>query len=375
MEYTLYKRKLVKGIVYYARFRNPDTEWSSGINTGQTTQPAASAWALNYCATVAKKSIPTFELYSFNFFFPTGKYARTKDFFGRSPAKLTTLTDHQRRLTLHLLPRIGSLTLDKITPAVIVSLQIDLSAPEVGLSSQSVVHIVNTLSLLLKQAVEDGFLDHAPQIRRIAVKSEARGTFTVDEARAIISGEWPDNRHRVINLLAATTGLRQAELLGLRWEAIKDDHVEVFATWSEVTKSLSGSREAPATKAMRIRAVPLVPEVKAALDLLREDSPWKDLDNFVFPSAPDRPIANHIVLRVLFDAMRAAGISDIDRRKRNISFHSWRHFYNSVLVNGRIPLVKLQSIVGHTSDRMTATYYHADDMADVQGVVSQVFKP
>ncbi|MCB1318498.1 MAG: tyrosine-type recombinase/integrase, partial [Leptospiraceae bacterium] len=56
---------------------------------------------------------------------------------------------------------------------------------------------------------------------------------------------------------------------------------------------------------------------------------------------------------------KAIGIGDRERRERNLSFHSWRHFANSLFVSKGIPLLEVQSLIGHSSVRMTNHYFHA----------------
>jgi len=75
--------------------------------------------------------------------------------------------------------------------------------------------------------------------------------------------------------------------------------------------------------------------------------------------------------------MRLAGISEKERRTRNITFHSWRYFFNSLLVNSKIPIQQIQSITGHVTDAMTQHYYTPDiqEMADVLLVQGRIFQP
>ena len=71
--------------------------------------------------------------------------------------------------------------------------------------------------------------------------------------------------------------------------------------------------------------------------------------------------------------MTLIGITEKIRQTRNITFHSHRHFLNSLLINANIPVQKIQSITGHLTAEMTQHYYHLDDMQDVQKVQERVF--
>ncbi|MDR2070558.1 MAG: tyrosine-type recombinase/integrase, partial [Treponema sp.] len=59
-------------------------------------------------------------------------------------------------------------------------------------------------------------------------------------------------------------------------------------------------------------------------------------------------------------ALTGIGITPAEISRRGLSFHSWRHFLNTELQVMNIPLVKVQSVTGHKSDRMSEWYSHFD---------------
>ena len=67
-------------------------------------------------------------------------------------------------------------------------------------------------------------------------------------------------------------------------------------------------------------------------------------------------------------ARGAAGISEEARKARNITFHSFRHWFNSILINAKVPLLKVQQLTGHSSVEMSANYFHLDEMDDVRAI-------
>ncbi len=62
-----------------------------------------------------------------------------------------------------------------------------------------------------------------------------------------------------------------------------------------------------------------------------------------------------------------------ERKHRNITFHSHRHFFNSLLVESRVPLQKIQRLTGHLSTEMTQRYYHSDDLTDIADIQRKIF--
>ena len=106
-----------------------------------------------------------------------------------------------------------------------------------------------------------------------------------------------------------------------------------------------------------------------------ERSPWKAPDGFLFYSVdPDKPISHHKIDQDFARALTAAGIVLEERRERTLSFHSWRHFANSWLINKGLPPLRVQSLIGHTSLKMTENYLHAgEDFSDVLAIQGELF--
>jgi integrase len=63
----------------------------------------------------------------------------------------------------------------------------------------------------------------------------------------------------------------------------------------------------------------------------------------------ERPIERRRVLRALYAAFEKIGINDDERKKRNITFHSWRHFFNTRLRMANIADSKVQSVTGYST--------------------------
>ncbi len=74
-------------------------------------------------------------------------------------------------------------------------------------------------------------------------------------------------------------------------------------------------------------------------------------------------------------ALENIGIPDTERRERNISFHSWRHFFNTLCRVGMVPDSKLQRITGHHTQKMTEhyTHYKIKDFKDVMQIQEEIF--
>ena len=91
---------------------------------------------------------------------------------------------------------------------------------------------------------------------------------------------------------------------------------------------------------------------------------------------PDKPCDYKLVTRGLYAALAQIGIDELERRRRRLSFHSWRHWLNSQLVEAHVPSEKIRMLTGHSSSEMTLLYYHAqvDAMADVRDVQARMLE-
>ena len=128
----------------------------------------------------------------------------------------------------YIVPNLGAIRLQDLTPADILAMYGALSAnggrSDKGLSAKSVRNVHTTLRKALGDAVEWGLLVRnpatsakPPQHRRPKPR-----TWTAAELGRFLEHVRGDRLDAAF-LLAATTGLRRSELLGLPWEAVDLD--------------------------------------------------------------------------------------------------------------------------------------------------------
>ena len=126
-----------------------------------------------------------------------------------------------------------------------------------------------------------------------------------------------------------------------------------------VDSSWERSGRLKTTKSGRARLAPVPPALYTQLQSHLAGSPWKEPEHFVFYSADAaRPVSHHKIDDDFERALGAVGILAEERKARAISFHSWRHFANSWMVNKGLPVLRAQHMIGHTSLKMTGNYLH-----------------
>jgi integrase len=237
-----------------------------------------------------------------------------------------------------------------------------------------------TATTPLKWAFNQKIIPENPAtgLTRFSITNKERGVLTEAEAAEVFSVGWEDKRAFVASLVAATTGVRSGECLALRRSDIGTDTLNIQHSYS----ALDGLK---APKNGHKRAVPLLPEVRAALlDLLR-DNPHRVDDPFVFYSLrEDRPVDPKVILEGLhttldtLNAERRAKDPEseaIDWKGRGIVFHSWRHYFCSRMTDV-LDGEKVAKVSGHLSESVFKKYsdhIETRNIAEVSSAAAHVF--
>ena len=213
----------------------------------------------------------------------------------RDTVKATTFERYEQITRLHLKPALGRVKLKTLTPAHVRSLYREKL--EAGLSARTVRYIHTTLHKALKQAVMDGLI---PRNVTEAVKPpqptrEEMHPLTPEQAKVLLqTAHETRDRLEALYVLAIHTGLRQGELLGLKWDDVdlEDDSLQVRRTLANTKSGLvfsfpktTGSRRSvkltsKATKALKSHLERQLAEID------RVGSLWNpgDADGLIFAS-------------------------------------------------------------------------------------------
>jgi integrase len=111
------------------------------------------------------------------------------------------------------------------------------------------------------------------------------------------------------------------------------------------------------TKTKQNRNIPITAGMRGELKgLIRVNG-----EGFVFSEdGGNAPITMERINRGYGKALGNIGIGRKERLERNLSFHAWRHFFNTVLRMNNATDTKVQSVTGHKSKKMTDHYTHFD---------------
>jgi integrase len=99
-----------------------------------------------------------------------------------------------------------------------------------------------------------------------------------------------------------------------------------------------------------------------------EQSAFQGPDDLVFARHENgRPISDKRVDDMLYHALEQIKIKQDERERRNITFHSWRVFFNTAALNAGLSEKVVRSLTGHKTDEMTK-HYTRPNVGDLDNV-------
>ena len=199
-----------------------------------------------------------------------------------------------------------------------------------------------------------------PQPRRKEIRPLDR-----EQVRAFLAAVSGD-RLEAVYIVAITAGLRQGELLGLKWE-----DVDLDSGTLQVRRTISEARsgrifEAP--KNGKGRSIRLTKKAVEALrghrkrqleEKLRLGTLWQE-NGLVFPSQAGTPLAGRNLIRHVKRMLERSGLASTFR------FHDLRHTRATLLLKQGIRVKFVQELLGHGDVSLTLNVYShvLPDMGD-----------
>jgi site-specific recombinase XerC len=161
------------------------------------------------------------------------------------------------------------------------------------------------------------------------------------------------------------TGLRQGELIALRWSDVDWQAQRIRVRRSHTL----GEFDTPKSR-RAVRSVPMSRRVAVALDACQTASDWSDDDDLVFaePATGD-VLRRGALMRRYRRALRAAKLPGTFR------FHDLRPSFGTAMAAAGVPMRSLMAMMGH--ERLETTLIHADHApnAHVVAIVDRAFEP
>jgi len=275
----------------------------------------------------------------------------------RTSLKPKTWHRYEQLIRLYAKPAFGKLELEKLTAQRVQRLYSEMT--ESGLAEGTKLQLHSILHKSLKQAILWNLVGHNVMDAVIRPKPahQEMKTLSPEQARRFLETVRGD-RYEALFVLAVTTGMRQGELLGLRWE-----DVDRQAGTIHVQRSLQRTKEGftltePKTKRSR-RQIELTDLARNALERHRinqtaekllNDSYWHQ-QHLVFTNMTGGPLESSYVLRYCFQPLlERAGLP-------KIRFHDLRHTAATLLLGQGVHPKIVSEMLGHSSIAITLDLY------------------
>jgi integrase len=289
------------------------------------------------------------------------------------PKSHTTIAGYRRSLKNRCIDRWGKRAALSLEPLEIEQWLKALKREE-GLANPTLDKIRRVMSLVYKHGQRYGLIPRTQEanpmrfVRCKTTSSYEAMILTPQQAFAVLTNL--DEPERTLTLLAAATGLRISECLGLQWRDVSFEHAQIHVrrTWT------CGAIGVP--KSMAYQApVPLHPLLAESMQAWKNTTAYSQPMDWVFPSMRckgARPrTANMLVQDHLWPAAVAAGVLT-ERDSRRFGFHNLRHSLASFLVRSRTDPKTVQALLRHSDVKTTLQLYAhsvSEDRLAAQGQV------
>ncbi len=273
--------------------------------------------------------------------------------------RYNTIKQYEQVTLQYILPVLGNQPIRDIKPEHIQRLYNNMVKKGYGLRTVQIVHSV--LHRAFVHAVKLGLLARNPDDATTPPKPKRKEMRFLDENQAqqfLFVAKIQKDHYFSLYYLAIATGMRQGELLGLKWADLDWEKGELKVR-RQLTKKKGGGFEltAPKTKA-GIRLIKLGENTLEVLHEHRESQIlqrqnvgelWQD-QGLIFTSKIGTPM-DRSNLRWFFKALlKDAGLPDI-------RFHDLRHTAASLMLNNGIPLIVVSRRLGHAQPSITLDVY------------------
>ncbi|HTK83220.1 MAG TPA: tyrosine-type recombinase/integrase [Bacteroidota bacterium] len=245
--------------------------------------------------------------------------------------------ENYQRVFQHALSFFGDILLSRVTPYDIERFKIFRS----GIVSATTVNIdMRTLKAALNKAVDWEILDQNPctKVLRVRIPSKAPCYLSRPEI-GVLNGLIKEKWLKDVMMFAVATGLRQGEIIHLRWENVNLERASLYVRNSNSFRAKMGKE----------RIVPLNAGAMRVLESQKGRSGYV----FVYPNS--KQIKRDYLTHRFKKYVREAGFNP------EIHFHSLRHTFASWLVQSGVSLYYVQKLMGHSSLAMTEIYSHIVD--------------
>jgi len=258
----------------------------------------------------------------------------------------STVRDYRNTVRLYLLPAFGEdVAVEDITVTNVDAYRARLVA-DGHLSDRTINKSLVLLHGIFKRGQREHGLTGNPAAGAERQPYRRSGDFQVLDPSEVaqLAGAAESDQDAALFTVAAFTGLRLGELLGLRWSDIDFTRRLVHVRRSYVL----GREDTP--KSGRVRSLPLIDQAARALDGLSRREEFTGDDDRVFVDAAGGVLSQDALRPRYRRALARAGL-------KLLRFHDLRHTFGTLAVQA-FPLSDVKAYMGHANIETTMIYVH-----------------
>ena len=277
---------------------------------------------------------------------------------GRAEVRPSSWRGREQNCRLYIVPALGRVPVDKVTPADVERMTTDMIGR--GLSPTSAAAARVTLRKALSDAVRLEVVHRnvaaiATPPRR--VRPDLRYLIPAQLRRLLEAAS--DAPYGFVVTVAATTGLRQGELLGLAWTDVDLVSAQLTVRHS-MARTADGGYDLAEPKTSRSRRSIHLPRITVEAlrrrqaeqdaERIRAGVAWQDTRGLVFTDSLGRALTGSMVSKGFHRLLEAAGLP-------SIPYHALRHTAATSWLAAGVPLRVVADQLGHSTIAITGDLY------------------
>ncbi|MBP1154538.1 MULTISPECIES: site-specific integrase [unclassified Paenibacillus] len=255
----------------------------------------------------------------------------------------------------HIIPKMGTMKLQELNPIVCQKFVNEMH--QAGYARNTIDRVCTLIKLAFDSAVDYKYMkeNHMRKVKLPKSQKQELKVWTVNQANQFL--EFTKNRRFFcVYALALSTGMRQGEILGLRWKDVNfgEKTITVSQTLTHYGKRLkSGAKTSSGERTISLPAQlirTLTKQYEDYVTFKNTAEEFTDLDLVIFNLKNGGTVFPANLTKHYIKDVKGSGLP-------HISFHSLRHTHATMLIEKNINVKVISERLGHSKIGVTLDVY------------------